>query len=357
MIIKPKRIKNTTNSPQVIGMIHVLSNNLLQNTLYNDLFKIPNYDISELKTIDSIKKRLYELYNEVLKEYSNEVLKECRGSIFVLKRKEVEELENELSNLNFAKYLVNRALEETTILVNNGFNVILIENDGAPYFIDSALPFEDLLIMNLIAKKIRQQFPELVMGIHVLVNDVESIPIAIECGAYFIRSETSVFSGFRPEGKTINIGNQAKFNYFRNWLNSMNGVLDAAERRYPQIWCDLQKKHTVFEQEIRDLNLWVDNILFMKLEAIILTGVETGKDVEPKDFEIAHAGLDKLKVKSLEYFGQSIEIPLITGSGLDVPNCKKYADFVIVGTTLKERGYWENSMSDQKVKELVEKMK
>ena len=67
--------------------------------------------------------------------------------------------------------------------------------------------------------------------------------------------------------------------------------------------------------------------------------------------------IDKVKLQTQKYFGRDIDIPIITGSGLDVETYNKYADYIIVGLKLKKNGYWENEVTDEKVKELLAKIK
>ena len=93
----------------------------------------------------------------------------------------------------------------------------------------------------------------------------------------------------------------------------------------------------------------------MKLEGVILTGSETGKDIAKKDLLMAREEINNLKKQTQEYFGESVEVPLVTGSGLDMDLYRQYADFIITGTQLKKNKYWENEVDEKNVKALVEK--
>jgi predicted TIM-barrel enzyme len=48
---------------------------------------------------------------------------------------------------------------------------------------------------------------------------------------------------------------------------------------------------------------------------------------------------------------------MVTDSGMDMAMYRKYADFIITGTQLKENKYWENEVKEEYVKELMEKIK
>lgn len=344
--------------PQLIAMVHVPSNNILQNTVYLDRYGLETYSVQDLEILNKVRKELIKLFHKTLEDNELPFLDQCRSSIFIFEKERVEELETLLEKIPFVKHLVERAIREVDIFVRNGINIIEVENIAAPYFIGDKIPFEDLLISAIICKTIRKRFPNLIMGLHILAsNEIESLPIAIISGLYFVRSESSIFSGFRPEGHTVNNANLAKFYYLRNFLQTFLGVENPKERRFPQIWSDLQKKHTVFEQELSELSVWLKNILFMKLEGVILTGSETGKDIEKKDLVMARESIDDLAEKTKEYFGEPIRVPLITGSGLDMELYKQYADFIITGTQLKKNKYWENEVDEANVKILIEKMK
>ena len=341
---------------QLIAMVHVPSNSIFQNTVYLDRMRIKTYSVAELITLNKARKMLLQLFKQVLEENQLSFLEQCRSSVFIFKEEETLKIEQMVQELPVVQNLVERALSEVDIYVKNGISAIEVENIAAPYFIGDKTPFEDLLILTIVCRAIRKKYPNLVMGLHVLSsNDIEALPIAIIFNMYFVRSESSIFSGFRPEGQTTNNANLAKFYYLRNYMHACLGVEDSKDRRFPQIWSDLQKKHTVFNQELVDLNIWLKNILFMKLEGVILTGSETGKNIAKKDLLMAREELDNLKKQTQEYFGESVEVPLVTGSGLDMDLYRQYADFIITGTQLKKNKYWENEVDEKNVKALVEK--
>lgn len=339
---------------QLIAMIHVGSTVALQNNSYSKLLNVETYSIKDLDVLKNVRLELHKLHAKVVAEYAIPYLEECKSSVFLLEEKETTRLEEQIKSLRFVKNLIDRAVKEADIYIKNGIPIISVENFGAPYFMGQDVSFEELLILNIVAKTLRAKFPNVPMGVHVLSSDeLESLPIAIASYACFIRSEATIFSGFRPEGRTENKGTLAKLFYLRNFFQATFGIENSEERLYPKIWSDLQKKHTVFEQELSDLSIWLNNLTFMKLEGIILTGQETGSDVAEKGLKMGRKAIEKLKVKSKEYFGTSMEIPLITGSGMDMDMYKKYADFIITGTQLKQNRYFENEVSEENVKTLA----
>ncbi len=339
---------------QLISMIHVGSTVALQNTAYNKLLDVQTYSTKDLEVLKNIRLELYKLHAKVIAKYAIPYIEQCKSSVFLLEEQETTKLEKQIKSLPFVKTLINRAVKEADIYIKNGISIISVENFGAPYFMGNQVSFEELLILDIVVKTLRAKFPNAPMGVHVLSSDeLESLPIAIAAKACFIRSEATIFSGFRPEGRTENKGTLAKLFYLRNFFQATLAGENPEGRLYYSIWSDLQKKHTVFDQELSDLSVWLNNLMFMKLEGIILTGAETGVDVAEKDLQMGRKAIEKLKEKSKQYFGKSIEIPLITGSGMNMDMYKKYADFIITGTQLKQNKYWENEVSEENVKTLV----
>ncbi len=339
-------------------MVHVHSNNALTNTVYNTLFNTQTFSPTDLTQLSFIRKKMMELSRNIIEETGNSVFSYCRNASFVLKKKEIAELVEKISSLLFVQSLIQRALDEVEIYHRNGIKHIELENIGAPYFIGNEIPLEDLLILHAVAQTIRKKYPELKMGIQVLSSgELEALPIAIACDAFFVRSEASIFKGLRPEGETNNQGNLAKFFYLRNYLHAAQGVELPENRRTPQIWCDVQKKHTVFKEELSSLKTWLNTALFMKLEGIVLTGAETGSDIVENDLREAKNSISNLheNIKQISGNTAEISIPLVTGSGSNIEMYKKYADFIILGTSLKKNNYWENEVDESRVKEMLKR--
>lgn len=351
-------LRSEPGNTRLVAMLHVPSNNALTNTVYNDGFGISSYRPKDLATFEHIRQGLWKLDKKVQEKTGLDILGDCRTASFVLFSQDVKSLTQLLAEIPFVQELEERALREAEIYVRNGINIIEIENVGAPYFIGNQVPLEDLLILHHICQRVRNKFPDLNIGVHVLSSDdIESLSIAIECDASFVRSESSMFYGLRPEGPTINRGGLAKFFYFRNLLNAYKGIDNPVERRFPAIWTDLQKKHTIFNTEIQDLSTWLGHLEFVKIEGAIVSGIETGSDVSEADLIRTREAIDRVKEATKRFMPNpvDIDIPLITGSGMHVEWYKKYADFVIVGTQLKKSKYWENPVDEDNVKALLDR--
>jgi predicted TIM-barrel enzyme len=245
------------------------------------------------------------------------------------------------------------------VYVRNGISIVEIENVGAPYFVGRGkCPWEEILVIGAVAQAVRAAHPKLPFGMHILSsNELETLPLAIQHGAFFVRSEATLFRGERPEGTTDNSGNLARFMYARNVLHGIKGTQSKAGRRFPQVWSDMQKKHTVFPSELANLDTWLANTLFMKLEGVILTGAETGSNVAEGDLRKARTAVDNALRYARTRLRADVTIPLVTGSGENFAMYAKYADFIIVGTKLKERSYWENDVLEANVIAVVQALR
>ena len=284
---------------------------------------------------------------------------------------------HEFAAMPFVAALRARALDEVRVFVAGGVDCIEIENIAAPYFVGAgSAPWEELLIQYTVAVAVRAAFPTLAMGVHLLsCNELETLPIALATGAFFVRSEATLFAGVRPEGRVQNDGNLARFLYLRRVLRQLcdadggnsaspadasTAASAARMMQFPQIWSDLHKKHTVFDGALDGLRPWLENIGFAKLEGVIITGDHTGSNVNiahltdarkaideylafVADRIVPHAAGNVRSVADLVAPGAPL-LPLVTGSGSDFAAYAKLADFIIVGTALKHGGFWENKV-------------
>ena len=261
---------------------------------------------------------------------------------------------DEVRRLSFFSFLEQRMIDETAIYQEHGVDSLMIENAAAPYFIREQQPSVIYWVMRELAECLRSAHPNAKIGIQVLAfSDDCALEIACRCRLDFIRCESALFEGVRPEGRTPNAGNLAKLYMTRNMLMAQLGKNGPG----PQVYVDVQKKHTVFMPGLDSLDVWLENILFQKLEGVIVTGLATGCPVEEKDLQQARDAIEKFKESSAAAVRSAWARPLIVGSGVSVENlamCKRYADAVIVGSSLKKGGYWECALDAERVKLFAE---
>ena len=259
---------------------------------------------------------------------------------------------SKIHGLSFYRYLHDRMLEEAEIYAKSGISMFLMENIGAPYFLNPA-PMQSAIfaIMLSLARDLRQNYPNTQIGLQILsYSDPLAMSVACCAGLDFIRSEGSLFAGERPEGRNLNAGTLAKLYAQRDEQVSLMKT-----KKVPRVYVDLQKKHTVFSEGLRSLDVWLENIVFQKLEGVVITGTGTGVPVVESDLAKARAAID-LCFKN-PYFPRKLGLPLIAGSGVDEKNCglyRKYVDAVIAGSTFKQYGYWECRVDPKRVSRFME---
>ena len=258
-----------------------------------------------------------------------------------------------IQGLSFYGFLRDRMFSEARIYSENGIRTFMLENVGAPYFIkpDSTLS-AIFAVMLALSGELRATFDtEYAIGIQILAySDPLAMSAACYSGLDFMRSESALFVGERPEGRNQNAGNLAKLYAQRDVQSATSGG-----QRPPRVYVDLQKKHTVFSPELRSIDVWLENIIFQKLEGIVITGTGTGVPVAERDLARARNAVDDCLSKP--YFPREMGLPLIAGSGVDVSNCdmyKEYVDAVITGSTLKKNGYWECEVDSDRVARFME---
>ncbi len=252
--------------------------------------------------------------------------------------------------LSFFPFIEDRMLAEAAVYVRHGFPALMLENVAGPYFVRGEQPPVIFWVMQALAERLRVAYPEARIGLQVLAfSDDWAMDIACRCGLDFIRCESVLFEGVRPEGRTPNRGNLAKLYIARQQFLARQGSKSAG----PQVYADLQKKHTVFPAELEPLEPWLDNILFQKLEGVIVTGKATGSEVAEEDLRWTREAIDKVKAYTAKTLGRAWSPPLLVGSGVTIENlplCARYADGLIVGSSLKRGGYWECPLDEERVK-------
>jgi predicted TIM-barrel enzyme len=351
-----------------IAMIHCHCTSALLNHVHAPLLGIAAPSKSETDTLSDAVGGLTQLYRSWI-DTEPLIAQMCvhnpvRSAVFLLPG--AAPFLDAFRKLSFVQALVSRAVDEAAIFVRCGFEMVEIENVVAPYFIGAGTcPWEELVIIFLVADAVRKAHPSLSIAVHILsCNELEVLPIAIHVGAYFVRSEATLFEGLRPEGRTRNDSNLARFLYLRRVLRQRLLGRDD-DLQFPQVWSDVQKKHTVFAQELTDEQVWLHNIGFVKLEGVIVTGPETGSDVPEPRLAAAREAANKAKqfVKKVLPGAKGLNdeelplLPVVTGSGGNFEMYCRYADYIIVGTALKTNNYWENAVDEANVKAVLDRIR
>jgi len=248
--------------------------------------------------------------------------------------------------------LREKALAEIGLYLKHGIHVFQLENVGAPYSPQVEIPILERLVMNDVAATVRKLHPELPVGIQVLSHGESiALEIAVRHRLFYVRGESFMFPGVRPDSRCPVTGALKKCYVMRSYFNRELSY----PNEHPRIYVDLRKKHTFFPPELQSLDKWLDSLSFMKVEGIILTGQATGRPIAEADLEQARVFLDQLTEKSgARSCGK--QIPLIAGSGAAPENARmyqKYCNAIIVGSSVKRDGDWELDLDEERVKRLV----
>jgi len=233
------------------------------------------------------------------------------------------------SGVQFSEIL-DRAADDCKSYYDNMVNCAIIENFGDAPFTGGKVPPITISSMTLVACELRRQFPEMHFGIDVLRNDAEAaLSIAEAVGAEFIRVNVHVGAVVADQG--IIQGTAYETLRLRKNLNSS-----------VKIFADIGVKHSV-QLGNYNVNLQAADALERGLaDAIIITGARTGTPIDLRELQTLRKDFPEAKI--------------IVGSGAKVNNLKKllkYADSIIVGTSIKVDGITTNPVDGKRVREFV----
>lgn len=320
-------------TPELIGMLHVPVNTILASPVaWRNALGLPATTVADWRLVDDMCDAVGWLMNA-----DDEVHRRC----FALTER-----------LSFFPPLLERAQREAEVYIKHGIDALMLENTGAPYFVRDRQPAVIYWVMAAMVAAIRQRHPTRRIGMQILAfSDDWAMDIACRNRLDFIRAESALFEGVRPEGRTPNHGNLAQLYLARERVTA----LMAEPGVYPRVFLDIRKKHTLFPASLDTLDLWLENLAFCKVEGVILTGKRTGDAVLDDDFRKTRQAIDRLR--TTPGFPQDAEIPLWIGSGAapeQIPLYRECADGVIVGSFFKKDGYWENPLDEDRVRVFME---
>ena len=227
--------------------------------------------------------------------------------------------------------IMDEALFDAEALVKGGCDALLVENMSDLPYLNGHVGPEIVACMTMAVDRVVSRF-ELPVGIQVLAGaNCEAMAIASCAGAKFIRAECFAYSHIADEG--LMNASAAEVLRLRKLLGSC-----------VKVWADVQKKHSchVITSDATLENL-AHGFEFCGADALIVTGVSTGCAANIDD-------IDKAKVAGL---------PVVIGSGIDVDNIAAFgakADGLIVGSWLKQDGFWRNPVDEKRVKALSDEL-
>ncbi|MBI6546184.1 MAG: BtpA/SgcQ family protein [Cyanobacteria bacterium NC_groundwater_1444_Ag_S-0.65um_54_12] len=203
------------------------------------------------------------------------------------------------------------ALRDAEAYAAGGFDAVIVENYGDRPFLPGQVPPATIAALTLLAAQIRGAFPELLLGINVLRNDVvAALSIAAAVEAAFVRANVLVSAMVTDQG--VIEGKAWEIAHLRRQLGGKIAL-----------WADVLVKHAVplGEQDITDQAS--DAFQRAGAAALILSGRATGAPADPAAFTRVRTCLPAA--------------PLLVGSGLSAANLADFlavANGAIVATSL-----------------------
>jgi uncharacterized protein len=227
--------------------------------------------------------------------------------------------------------IVAQAVNEAKLLVDAGFDSILIENmHDAPYLRREIGP-EIVSAMTMIACAVRRAV-DVPLGVQILAGaNRAALAVAHAAGASYIRAEGFVFASIADEGLMDEADAGPLLRYRR-----MIGAESV------KILADIKKKHSAHAITCDvDIGETAKAAEFFGADGVIITGIATGQAIKVNDLGTARV---------------ATTLPLIVGSGVTPDSVKDlfaYADALIVGSWYKKDGLWVNPPDRSRATELV----
>lgn len=226
------------------------------------------------------------------------------------------------------------ALEDALAYKENGVDGLIIENMHDVPFLNGHVEPETTATMTVVAQSLKYE-TMLPLGIQILAGaNLEALGVAVATSLDFIRVEGYVYAHVGDEGLHQSCAAQ---------LIRRRATLKA---EHIKIFADVKKKHSA-HSITNDVSL-VETARaaeFFQANGVIVTGSSTG--IAP----------DSESVKSVK---SATDCHVLVGSGVNEDNIEQFvpwADALIVGSSLKREGKWNNHVDGARVRSLVEKLK
>ena len=227
--------------------------------------------------------------------------------------------------------LAERAATEARLLVDAGFDAVMLENmHDTPYLLREVGP-EVVAAMTAAAVAVRDAVP-VPLGLQVLAGaNREALAIAHASDCTFVRAEGFVFASVADEG-LMGTADAGPLLRYRRAIGA-DGVAVIA---------DLKKKHGshALTADV-DLAQTARAAEFFRVDGVVVTGIATGEPTALGDLEACRA---------------ATALPLVCGSGTTPDNVSAIlgvADAAIVGSWFKRDGVWSNPPDAERARALV----
>ncbi|PXX95733.1 BtpA family membrane complex biogenesis protein [Marinifilum breve] len=246
----------------------------------------------------------------------------------------VQALPGTPNNKHSIEEICEIAVQEAKTYEEVGLDAIMIENMHDVPYLKGAVGPEITASMAVVAKAIREAV-NLPLGIQILAGaNKEALAVAKAANFQFMRAEGFVFGHVADEG------------YIDSCAGELLRYRKAIGAEDVKIFTDIKKKHSshALTSDV-DIDETAKAAEFFLSDGLIVTGSSTGKAVYLHE------------LKSLK---DKVQIPVLIGSGITAENLEEYWNYAagfIVGSHFKENGFWKNSISKDRLKIFVEKVK
>jgi len=226
--------------------------------------------------------------------------------------------------------VVEYAVTEARIYRAAGFNALMIENmHDVPYLKRNVGP-EITAAMAVVAREIKKE-TSLPLGVQILAGANEAaLAVAVASGADFVRAEGFVFAHVADEG------------LIESDAGTLMRYRKAIGADRVRVFADIKKKHSA-HAVTSDVSIaeTAHAAEFFLVDGVIVTGQATGMAANPEELTAVHG---------------AVSIPTLIGSGIDPQNMRRFekADGFIVGSWVKEGGYWANELDPQRAQAIAD---
>jgi len=227
--------------------------------------------------------------------------------------------------------IVDQAVNEARLLIDSGFDAVIVENmHDLPYLRRQVGP-EIIAAMTTICTAVRTAIAAPI-GIQILAGaNHAALAVAHATGANFIRAEGFVFATVADEG-LLDEADAGPLLRYRKVIGADNIA----------ILCDIKKKHSSHSLTADlDIAETAKAAAFFGADGLVITGSATGNPTEPDDLAAVR---------------DAVELPILVGSGVThetVPGLFTHADALIVGSSCKCDGRWDQPIDPKRVELIV----
>ena len=228
--------------------------------------------------------------------------------------------------------IIKKVVSEAAIYSKAKVDGVIVENmHDRPYLKGAEVGSDTVAMMTRVSTEVRASLA-CPCGVQILAGANEAaLAVAMASDFQFIRAEGFVYAHVADEG----------------WIEGCAARLLRERARlraeHIAVWTDIKKKHSA-HAVTADVSLaeTAQAAAYNLSDALIVTGSHTGEPARVSDLE--------------EIQNEVPDLPVYVGSGMTTGNLQDFrrATGFIVGSSFKEGGYWENTLSYERVAAFVE---